>query len=155
MAQAVAESIEIAATPAQVYDLVADVARMGEWSPEATGSRGAPAELAVGDKFWGKNRRGFVAWTTRCTVLVAQPGSEFVFNVDAAGQGISRWKYEFVETDLGCVVTESWVDRRGGVLGLPIKLFGQVVIPGDRAEHNRRNILITLQSLKRTAEAIA
>ncbi|HAY67306.1 MAG TPA: hypothetical protein DCY82_03325, partial [Acidimicrobiaceae bacterium] len=29
-------SIEIAASPEAVYDLVSDVTRMGEWSPEST-----------------------------------------------------------------------------------------------------------------------
>lgn len=155
MAEAVTESIEIAATPKQVYELVTDVARMGEWSPEATGSRGAASQLNVGDRWWGTNRRGLVIWTTRCTVLEAEPGVIFIFNVDAAGQGVSKWSYEFQESQTGCRVTETWIDRRGGALGFPIKLFGQLVIPGDRAEHNRRNILITLQRLKRVAEETA
>ena len=49
MADPVVEYIEIAATPEVVYDLVADVARMGEWSPEATGAKGANRILTAGD----------------------------------------------------------------------------------------------------------
>ena len=147
------ESMEIAASPQHVYDLVADVARMGEWSPEATGSRGAGSRLKPGDKFWGTNRRGLAVWVTRCTVLAAEPGVAFEFDVDFANQGVSRWTYVFEVTDLGCRVTETWVDRREGVFGLPVKAAGQFLIPGDRAAHNRRNMIVTLQRLKQTAES--
>jgi len=153
MTASATESIEIAASPQNVYDLVADVARMGEWSPEATGSRGAETKLKPGDKFWGTNRRGLAMWVTRCTVLAAEPGVAFEFNVDFANQGISRWTYVFETTDRGCRVTETWVDRREGLLGVPVKAAGQLLIPGDRAQHNRRTMIVTLQRLKRAAES--
>lgn len=153
MAKTTRGSIEISADPNTVYDLVADVGRMGEWSPEATGSRGAATTLAVGDQFWGTNRRGLISWMTRCTVTVADRGVEFCFDVDFGPQGISNWRYEFAKTATGCRVTETWVDRRSGLLGYPVKWVGQLIIPGDRAKHNRRNIQITLERLKRAAEA--
>lgn len=153
MASPVTESVDIRATPQRVYHLVADVARMGEWSPEATGSRGAGAGLTPGDKFWGTNRRGLAVWVTRCTVLVADPGVLFEFDVDFANQGVSRWTYVFEATDQGCRITETWVDRREGVFSVPVKAAGQLLIPGDRGEHNRRNMKITLQKLKQVAES--
>ena len=75
-------SITIAAPPERVYDLVADVTRMGEWSPEASGTIGQPSALQAGDKFWGTNRKGFVWWFTRCTVRRADRGERFEFDVD-------------------------------------------------------------------------
>jgi uncharacterized protein YndB with AHSA1/START domain len=145
-------SLDIAATPEHVYDLVADVASMGQWSPEATGAAGAPAELQRGDQFWGLNKRGIARWFTRCTVLEAERGKLFVFDVDFPPLPVSRWTYEFEATEAGCRVTEIWDDRREGLVSVPVKLVGQLIIPGDRSAHNQRNIETTLARLKATAE---
>lgn len=142
-------SIRIAAPAPEVYDVVADVARMGELSPEATGTVGSPGPLQVGDKFWGTNKRGLWRWATRCTVLAADRGRRFEFDVDFGPMPISRWVYEFEPTDDGCEVTETWHDRR---VGGPVKWAGSMIIPGPRAEHNQAGIEQTLQQLKRTVE---
>lgn len=145
-------TIEIAATPERVYDLVVDVARMGEWSPEATGTIGSPGTVQPGDHFWGLNRKGVWRWFTRCTVLEAQRGKRFVFDVDFPPSPVSRWTYDFRATDTGCEVTETWDDRRSGPLAAPIKWVGGIMIPGPRASHNQRNIESTLRALKAAAE---
>ena len=46
--------------------------------------------------------------------MVADPGRRFrVPTWPSAGLPISRWTYDFEETDgAGCRVTESWTDRR-------------------------------------------
>jgi uncharacterized protein YndB with AHSA1/START domain len=146
-------SITINASPREIYDLIADVSRMGEWSPEATGTIGDPEVLKAGDKFWGTNRKGFVRWFTRCTVRAADPGERFEFDVDMGPSPISRWTYELRETDGGCEVTETWQDRRFGPLAGPVKWVGKGIIPGPRADHNQRNIETTLQRLKTAAES--
>ena len=145
-------SVAIAASPLTVYDLVTDVAQMGQWSPEATGAAGAPKQLGVGDHFWGLNKRGIVRWFTRCTVVQADPGKRFVFDVDFPPMPVSRWTYEFEATEGGCRVSETWDDRRFGPFGPAIRGLGQALIPGPRAEHNQRNIEITLARLKAAAE---
>jgi hypothetical protein len=153
MATTVVESIVIEAEPGAVYDLVADVARMGEWSPEATGARGAEPVLKQGDRFIGWNRRGFVRWFTQCTVLAASRGAEFAFDVDFGPVPVSRWTYEFAALDGGTRVTETWVDRRRGIFGPAVRLAGQLVIPGPRAAHNRATMVQTLRRLKVEAES--
>jgi hypothetical protein len=58
------ESIEIAAPPELVYDLLADITRMGEWSPECyrcVWLDGAGA-AGVGTRFRGYNRLGPYRW---------------------------------------------------------------------------------------------
>ncbi len=145
-------SLDIEAAPQTVYDLVADVAAMGQWSPEATGAAGAPSRLRAGDHFWGLNKRGLVRWFTRCTVVEAVPGERFVFDVDFPPMPISRWTYEFEPSATGCRVTETWDDRRFGPFGPAIRGVGQALIPGPRAQHNQRNIEITLARLKAAAE---
>jgi len=90
--------------PADVlYALVSDVTRMGEWSPENVGGRwldGVPAPV-VGARFRGSNRRGWRRWSTTCTVVAAEPGRTFAFDVRVAGIRTSRWSYAFRNVSRG------------------------------------------------------
>ena len=59
-------SVRVAAAPEKVYELVSDVTRMGEWSPETTSAEwidGATGP-AVGARFKGRNRNGVARWST-------------------------------------------------------------------------------------------
>ena len=104
---------EIAAPAEQVWALVSDVTRMGEWSPENDGGKwlkGA-TEARPGAKFRGVNRRGKRTWSTLATVIDAEPGRSFSFRVTAQGLKVADWAYSFEPTASGCRVTESWTDR--------------------------------------------
>jgi hypothetical protein len=141
----------IAATPLALYDLVSDVTRMGEWSPETASCRwlGGATGPAIGARFRGVNRHGWRRWTTTCTVVAADPGRRFAFDVRSGPLPISRWSYEFEPAGDGCRVTETWTDRRPGWT-VPV---GAVVmgVP-DRAEHNRAGMAATLAALRQEAE---
>ena len=65
---------------------------------------------------------------------------------------VSSWSYTIEATDEGCTVTETWVDRREGRRGAFLSAAGSLIIPGPRDEHNRRNIIASLASLKAAAE---
>jgi len=107
------ESIEIARSPADVYDMVSDITRMGEWSPvcracwwdDGDGPR-------VGAHFTGRNELPGRTWETRCEVVAAEPGREFAWIV---GSGIVRWGYTFAAIDGGSLLTESWQFLPAGV----------------------------------------
>jgi hypothetical protein len=98
--------VTVGAPPDVVYGFVSDVTRMGEWSPETTkcvwldGATGP----AVGVRFKGSNKRGFIAWSTKPTVVVADPGREFAFEVDTD----VRWTYRFEAEGEGTRLTESF-----------------------------------------------
>jgi len=142
---------QIAASPAALYEMVSDLPRMGEWSPENTGgrwSRGGRA--AVGATFRGTNRSGWRWWRTVVTVTAADPGRRFAFDVHWAAVPISKWEYTFADSDGGCLVTESWTDRRPGWMRT---VSNPVMGVSDRGEHNRANMEETLQALKKAAEA--
>jgi uncharacterized protein YndB with AHSA1/START domain len=142
----------IAADPTSVYDLVADVTRMGQWSPETTSCRwldGADGPQ-VGARFRGSNRRGLRRWSTTCTVTAAEPGRHFAFSVTFGQVPISEWAYRIAPTKDGCKVTETWVERRPAWMRISsIPLMGIV----DRGGHNRAGMRATLAALKEAAEA--
>ena len=84
---------------------------------------------------------------------MATRGQVFEFDTDFGPMAISRWRYEFQSTSDGKTrVTETWWDRRRGLASLPIRAVGQILIPGNREVHNRKNMRSTLRRLREVAE---
>jgi hypothetical protein len=101
------ESIEIDRRPDDLYVLISDVSRMGEWSPVCTG--GSYDE--DGEWFTGTNTMGGSSWETRCRVVVASPGQEFAFvNHGLDGRlPMVRWGFRFDAIEGGATqVTQTW-----------------------------------------------
>ena len=101
-------TIHIDAPPEVVYDLVSDVTRMGEWSPECVRAEWVDGATgpAVGAKFKGHNKLGrFVKWSTTPEVTVADRGKEFAFRTKE-----TIWRYRFAPAagGSGTDVTESF-----------------------------------------------
>lgn len=144
-------STAIAAPPDTVWSLVSDVTRMGEWSPENEGAtwRGGATGPTVGAQFIGRNRHGARAWSTRCRVTEATPGRAFAFHVAAGPFRVAEWRYEIEPTSAGCVVTESFVDRRGAIMHFLGRTATGV---HDRVAHNEATMRTTLERLKAAAE---
>ena len=140
----------MAGDPEKVYELIADVTRMGEWSPESDGGEwltGQPG--TVGSTFRGDNRRPWMRWSTICTVIVAEPGRRFAFAVKAAGRPVSTWEYEITPRTGGCHVSERAFDQRG----LLYRLMS-LVSSGLRGRYvrNRKTMEQTLEALARAVE---
>lgn len=151
MTDTVSVSRDIAAPADAVWAMVADVTRMGEWSPENEGGEWLdPATAAQpGSRFRGRNRRGKRAWKTVATVLECSPGRVFSFRVDAGPVKVADWAYTFEPTATGCRVTETWTDRRPGWFK-PVGHLATGV--ADRASHNRAGMEQTLAGLAAVAE---
>ena len=141
---------EIAAAPDVVWGLVSDLPRMGDWSPENDGGewvKGATGP-AVGAKFKGRNSNGSKSWSTFSTVVDASPGERFAFLVEVGPFKIAEWAFDIEATDGGCRVTESWTDRRGGLMK---KLGGMASGVDDRVAHNRAGMEQTLAGVAAAA----
>ena len=100
------ENIVISAPADKVYCLVAELTRMGEWSPECQRVEweGGATGPAVGAKFVGHNRGGpfkLMRWSRRGRVLTADPGREFAFATEEGGHESTVWSYRFEPTDDG------------------------------------------------------
>ncbi len=108
------ENTVINCSPAEVFDAVADVTRMGDWSPECTGGRWVEPATgpAVGARFEGDNiaKLGPVTlkkWATISEITECEPNEVFEF----VAAGYTTWRYEFEECDGGTSVTESFSFR--------------------------------------------
>ncbi|MEM9033102.1 MAG: SRPBCC family protein [Actinomycetota bacterium] len=96
----------IAAPPAVVFDLITDIDRMSDWSPEITESRwlGGAEGPEEGARFFGRNEAGSLSWTTKPTVTEVVDGRVFEFRVPMPSR--STWRYELTPIDGGTRVVE-------------------------------------------------
>lgn len=145
-------STVIEAPAERIYDLVADLPRMGDWSPECRqvewleGSTG-PAEGAT---FVGHNQGGpggLMKWSRRGRVLTADPGREFAFVTEEGGRESTEWRYVLEPLEGGTLVTETYAVRW-------IPTWARIVdVPTNRARELRQAMQHTLEQLKGAAEA--
>ncbi len=114
-------SVIINRAPAEVFAVVADITRTGEWSPECMSGRwvdGASGP-AVGAKFEGDNKVVIAGipmkkWTTTSEVTAYAPGEVFEF----VAEGFTTWRYELEPTGAGTKLTESFsFDASTGMQG--------------------------------------
>jgi uncharacterized protein YndB with AHSA1/START domain len=152
-----AEGIEGTATtriqspPDKVYEMVTDVTRMGEWSPECVKAEWVDGNgPAVGARFRGHNKLNWlIRWSTTPTVKVADPGKEFTFDTGKPGKEQTRWTYRFAPKDGGTELTESFEALTyGGFQKLTAK-------PEKRAAKLTGDIQQTLERIKQAAEGSA
>ena len=104
-------SVKIKRDPTVVFSAIADVTRMGEWSPECVAARwvGGATGPAVGAKFEGDNRVTMFGvalkrWTTTSEVTACGPGEVFEF----VAEGYTTWRYRLEPSGAGTKVTESY-----------------------------------------------
>ncbi len=146
----ISRSTTVAAPAERVWALVSDLPKMGDYSPEAVGGAWVRGDgPAVGSVFRGRNGRGLRRWSTRSTVVRCTPGRDFAFEVSAAGMVAAEWSYEVAPDGDGCTLTETWTDRRSGLM----TALGKVVTGvADRSTFTTSSIEQTLQRVKERAE---
>jgi len=145
-------SIVIGSTPEGLYEMVADLTRMGEWSPECqrvewVDRSGQPVE---GARFVGHNKGGpgqLMKWSRQGRVLAADPGRELAFVTEEGGRESTEWRYRFERVDGGTRVTESYKVWR-------IPMWARILdVPTNRARELGEHMKHTLEHLKSSAEA--
>jgi hypothetical protein len=144
--------VQIAAPADRIWDLVADVTRIGEFSPETFEARWIDGASGpeVGARFRGhvkRNGKGPIYWTT-CTVTACEPGHEFAFGVGPAGKPLNTWSYRLESAVDGTNVTESFELTRTPALRLYWALLGWT-----RGRTNISGMRTTLERIKAVAES--
>lgn len=148
-------TVHMAAPPEIVWDVVADVTRIGEFSPETFEAEWVDGATGpeLGAKFRGHVKRngiGPVYWTP-CKVTSCEPGRDFGFAVYGGGRPLNNWRYQLQPTsDGGTEVTESFELAPEGFLKVYWLLLGTL-----RGRTNERGMRQTLDRIKVVAEADA
>ena len=150
-------SVWIAVTPEVAYAAVADLPRMGEWSPENRGGEwlGSANKALVGATFRGQNRGPQGDFETILTVIEADPPARFGFCVAPPGEAGTTWRYSFRPERGRTTVTEAfswhWTATpaegfRGRVGRVPIDEAAAMV--AERQLHLQAQVDATLARLK-------
>jgi hypothetical protein len=135
-----------------LYEMVVDLPRIGEWSPECElveweGDVTLPVE---GTTFNGHNAVGpgrRIRYSRHGRVLVAERGKEFTFVTDEAGRESTLWRYRFEPTANGTRVTEGYEVRW-------IPAWARIIdVPLNRHKELLENMRTTLERLKVAAES--
>ena len=149
-------SVWMGAPPAEVWDLVSDVTRIGEFSPEtfeAKWTRGSTGP-EVGAYFAGHVKRNGVGPTywSPCRVTACEPEKVFEFAVGTDEMNVNNWGYR-LEPDTnpdgsnGTKVTEYF--RLEPML--PLRLYWSVM--GHlRGRTNEKGMRTTLERMKAVVE---
>jgi uncharacterized protein YndB with AHSA1/START domain len=150
-------SRHVAADPATVYDLITDIRRMGEWSPENEGGQWCDAATgpAVGARFTSRNRRR-LTWTTTAVVTEALRSTTFAFTIGRSDRPDTRWCYALAASGGGCEVTEiCHILREPGSIGRLLTRLGTGVPWSARPADLQRGMDETLRRLAAAAESHA
>lgn len=103
-------TVEIAASPEQVWAICTDLTRFGEWSPENRGGRwldGASGP-SLGARFEGIQEhpaRG--RWETVCTVTEFDAPRRFAWCLGEVGEPGATWSFSLAPSGSGTALTES------------------------------------------------
>ena len=147
------EQIEIAASPAVVWALVADVTRMAQWSPQVTSTRLSEPEAAfgVGSRFTNRNAHGELAWTTHAEVTRYDEGRALAFRID---ENYVTWSFELEPTDGGGTLLRQRRDAPEGISELSRELTDAFMGGQDAFTASQRaGMRETLAAIRATAEA--
>ena len=141
----------VSASPDRVWELLTDLGRMPEWSPELVRMIPLkPGGLRLGQWYLGLNRRKAVVWPTRNVVAVLEPGRALAWDTTSSG---ARWIWELEPVDAGRTRV---VHRRPvpGRLSLGSRIVAPLALGGneEHADELEQGMATTVAGLKAAAE---
>ena len=141
----------IDAPPQRVWELLADLEQMGQWSPECYRVQwlgGASSPATPGARFQGWNRFGWLRWSMTCQVKAAEPGRELAFSTVRGERELVRWRYRLEPAGGGTDITESFE-----VFWLPFTArLAEDVLMRDRDRRREEAMRATLDRIRELAE---
>jgi uncharacterized protein YndB with AHSA1/START domain len=144
-------SLHVDATPEEVWALVSDVTRIGEFSPETFEARWTRGSTGpeVGATFKGHVKRNGVGPTywSGCRVRKCVPNEVFEFSVGTDSVTVNSWGYRMEPDASGTRVTEYFRLEPS----LPLRAYW-LVLGHLRGRTNRRGMRTTLERMKAVLE---
>lgn len=145
-------TVRIDAPVADVWALVSDVTRIGEFSPETFEARWTRGSTGpeVGATFAGHVKRNGVGPTywSPCRVTVCEPEEAFEFSVGTEAVTVNNWGYRLAPAGDGTDVTEYFRLEPA----LPMRLYW-LVLGRLRGRTNEKGMRTTLERMKAVLEA--
>ncbi|AZG46190.1 SRPBCC family protein [Gordonia insulae] len=92
------ESVQIDATADDVWAVISDLKRMGEWSPQCKKMIIRGGAIGLGTRTVNINRRGPLVWPTTAKIVRWAPGKELAFRV---AENRTVWSYTIEPTGTG------------------------------------------------------
>lgn len=144
------ESIDVAGTPAQVWSVVSDLARMGQWSPQCKKMFVFGGPVKLGTRTLNVNRRGPLVWPTSAKVVAFEPDREIAWRV---AENNTVWGFEITESGDGVTVTQRRSVAGGETTKVSAFLVDKVFGGNDDFEVElAAGMRETLGKIKRTVE---
>ncbi len=138
-------TIDVEATPADVWALVSDLKRMGEWSPQCHRMIVRGGDVKLGTKTLNMNHEGALWWPTRSQVIEFEPEKRISFKIL---ENWTIWSYELEAIDGGTRIVHTRHAPRGtsGLSKFLVKRFMQG--PERFESHLERGMNKTLARMK-------
>ena len=151
--------VDVAASPERVWELASDINISAQFSNEFQGAEWVDADgPRVGASFVGRNERADVnrKWETTSYVVACEPNRVFSWNVNDRDQPSAQWRFELERIPGGTRL------RQRLIIGPSLSTTGRAMeenpgqalqILASRREQHRGNMNLTVQGIKRLAEA--
>ncbi|MGV9860758.1 SRPBCC family protein [Gordonia sp. NPDC003425] len=150
-AELIEESIDIDATPAQVWAVLSDLARMGEWSPQCKKMFVLGGPVKLGTRTVNINRRGALVWPTTSKVVRFAPNQEIGFRV---AENHTVWSYAITPNESGGVQVTERREVAGSTTKVSSTLVDLVFGGADSFEAELKvGMAETLGKVKKAAES--
>ena len=142
----------IDASPERVYDVISDVRRMGEWSPDVQEVYFVEGyqETAEGAKFEGKDNEGLLGRKSYCKVHTARRGEELAWEVLDGEFPLTRWRYQLHTDGEG-----TRVQATAELVRVPTSMKLQFLLHGGqegRMKKLEQSMQTTLERIKESVE---
>ncbi|MEA2000322.1 MAG: SRPBCC family protein [Actinomycetota bacterium] len=151
-------TIDIAATPDAVWDLVTDINLPARFSNEFQGADWLDgAKPGLGARFVGRNGHDAVGkWETTCTVVWFEPLRLFGYKVNDIESPAASWRFELEPSPSGTLLTMR-AEMGPGRSGVSYFIYKhpdrEEEIIANRLHEWRLNMEATLAGIKSLAEA--
>lgn len=146
------DSVEIAAPARRVWELVSDVRRMPEWSPQVQSVRlrsGFDA-VTLGAQFTNLNKHGDFEWVTHGEIVRYDDGRELAFRI---AENTVVWYFALEPLDDGRTLLREWRETPEGISDLARSTVDKYL--GGHQDFTvalRKGIRQTLGAIKTAAE---
>jgi uncharacterized protein YndB with AHSA1/START domain len=146
-------SIEIAAPPARVWELVSDLSNMPRWSPQVLKTFVRGGETRQGAKMVNINHRGLLVWPTQSMVTTFEPEQKIAFRIR---DNWTIWSFTLGPTADGGTRVVQRREAPKGISDISVRLT-KAVLGGvdDFTTELLRGMNHTLGRIKADAEATA